>query len=98
MSSRAPIMVGLSSSIGSAAQCRTQAGMPRSRASFNVAKSFKSFFNYSGFFRCVLGALSPTGELGDPNLNGVSCDKSRLEQLFQHATIHVFRHGLSHEM
>jgi hypothetical protein len=53
----------------------------RSSSIFNVAKGFKSFFNYSGFFLCVLGALSPIGELGDPNLNGVSCDKSRLEQL-----------------
>ena len=37
--------------------CRTQAGMPRSRASFNVAEAFESFFDDSGFFVGILGPL-----------------------------------------
>src|SRR5438128_5679982 len=66
--------------------------------SFNVAQSFEPFFDYGSFLSGVLRPFPAFGVCTAAGPDGVLLDKGRLEKILQHATIHVFWHGLAHEM
>ena len=66
--------------------------------SFNVAQSFEPFFDYGSFFSGVLRPFPAFGVCTAAGPDGVLFDEGRLKEILQHATIHVFWHGLAHEM